>query len=345
MLKDDVFYLTTLCGSTGDEREISKALCEMLFPLMDEVRTDAMGNVFGIRRCANPTAERLMLTAHMDQVGLMISEIVDGGFARVVGLGADSRVMLGTKLLVLTEKGKLHCFSAALPPHLQKSGDESAAIQTDQLWIDLGMDAETARKLVHPGDRVIFDVKPAMLLNDRVTGAALDDRLGVACILSALRALAGQKLPCELQVLFTTMEESNHEGCASAITVLRPDDVIAIDVCHASTIGCSEFDRVHPLGCGAVVAYGMNSSPRLADMLVRTAEENGIPYDREALPGSSFTDAWVAQTANDGARTVVVSIPVRHMHTPVEVADMKDAEAVAALLKEVCRAWEGMNDE
>ncbi len=345
MMKDDVFYLTSLCGSTGDEAEVSRALCEMLAPLMDEVRIDAMGNVLGIRRCAEPTAERLMLTAHMDQVGFMISDIVDGGFARVVGLGADSRVMLGTKLLVLSEKGKLHCFSAALPPHLQKSGDESAAIQADQLWIDLGMDAETARRLIHPGDRVVFDVKPAMLLNDRVTGAALDDRLGVACILSALRSLAGQTLPCELQVLFTTMEESNHEGCAAAMAALRPDNVIVIDACHASTIGCLKYDRVHALGCGAVVAYGMNSSPRLADILVRTAEKKGIPYDREALPGSSFTDAWIAQTANEGARTVVVSIPLRHMHTPVEVADMKDAEAVAALLREVCLAWEGMNDE
>lgn len=345
MIKDDVFYLTKLCGITGDEGEVSEGLSKLLEPLVDEVKVDSMGNLIGIRRCTNPAAERLLLTAHMDQIGMVVTEIVDEGFARAAGLGVDSRVMLGTKLLILAEHGKLRCCSAALPPHLQKDGDDSAPVSMDQLWIDLGMSGEQAKKLIHPGDAVVFDMQPAMLLNNRITAAALDDRLGVACILSALRALAGKDLSCELQVLFATMEESNHEGCAAAMHSLRPDSVIAVDTCHAKTIGCKEYDRVHELGCGAVIAYGMNSMPRFAAALERIAREKGIPYDREALPGKSFTDAWAAQTSNEGARTAVVSIPLRHMHTPVEVADLRDAEAVAELLKETCLVWEGLRDE
>lgn len=126
---------------------------------------------------------------------------------------------------------------------------------------------------------------------------------------------------------------------------LCPDSVIAVDVCHAKTIGCKEYDRVHEFGCGAVIAYGMNSMPRFAGTLERIALKNGIPYEREALPGKSFTDAWVAQTANKGARTAVVSIPLRHMHTPVEIIDLRDAAAVTELLKETCLVWEGLNDE
>ena len=167
----------------------------------------------------------------------------------------------------------------------------------------------------------------------------------MACILAALRALVGKELHCELQVLFATMEESNHEGCAAAMHSLCPDSVIAVDVCHAKTIGCKEYDRIHEFGCGAVIAYGMNSMPRFAGTLERIALKNGIPYEREALPGKSFTDAWVAQTANKGARTAVVSIPLRHMHTPVEIIDLRDAAAVTELLKETCLVWEGLNDE
>ena len=225
MIKDDILYLTTLCGITGEEKEVSEAVADLLAPLVDEIKIDQMGNVIGIRHCKRTNAERLMLTAHLDQVGLVITDIVDEGFARVAGLGVDSRVMLGEKLIVLTDHGKLHCCSAALPPHLQKDGDDSATVRMDEVWIDLGMDGEKARSLIHPGDRVAFDVQPTMLLNNRVTAAALDDRLGIACILSALRALANQELSCELQILFTNMEESNHEGCAAAMHLLKPDSV------------------------------------------------------------------------------------------------------------------------
>ena len=122
MMKDDIFYLTKLCGLTGEEDEVSRGLSILLEPLVDEMKIDEMGNLIGIRRCADPYAERLLLTAHMDQVGMVITDIVDEGFACVAGLGVDSRVMLGTKLQVLTEYGKLYCCSAALPPHLQKEG-------------------------------------------------------------------------------------------------------------------------------------------------------------------------------------------------------------------------------
>lgn len=304
-----------------------------------------MGNLMGIRRCGKPHAHRLLLSAHIDQVGLIITEIVDEGFARAVSLGADSRIMLGTKLLIVTEHGELHCCSAALPPHLQRDGDDSAPIRMDEIWLDLGMRGEEARALIHPGDRVVFDVKPTMLLNNRGTAAALDDRVGVASILACLRALEGKELPCELQVLFTTMEESSHEGCAAAMLELKPDSMIAVDVCHARTLGCKEYDRVHDLGCGAVIAWGMNSVPRFAEVLEKIAREKNIPYDREAIPGKSYTDAWIAQTSNLGIRTAVVSIPLRHMHTPVEVVDLNDAAAVAELLKETCLVWEGLDDE
>lgn len=345
MIKDDILYLTTLCGITGEEKEVSEAVADLLAPLVDEIKIDQMGNVIGIRHCKRTNAERLMLTAHLDQVGLVITDIVDEGFARVAGLGVDSRVMLGEKLIVFTDHGKLHCCSAALPPHLQKDGDDSATVQMDEVWIDLGMDGEKARSLIHPGDRVAFDVQPTMLLNNRVTAAALDDRLGIACILSALRALANQELSCELQILFTTMEESNHEGCAAAMHLLKPDSVVVVDACHAATLHCREYDRVHELGRGAVISYGMNSVPCFADILVEIARKKGIPYDLEALPGKSFTDAWTIQTANEGTWTVVVSVPLRHMHTPVEVADIKDATAVAELLKETCLMWEGPSNE
>ena len=342
MLNKDILYLSSLHGVTGSETAVSGAVLDMLRPLADNVEIDRSGNVIGHLFCGKANAPKLTLSAHLDQVGLLITEITDEGFARVASVGADPRVILGTKFLALTDTGPLHCYSAAMPPHLQRPGDDEKAINIKDVWLDLGMDGADARRLVHPGDAVVFDVEPAELLNRRITGAALDDRAGVACILDALRELQGKDLFCDISVLFSTMEESNHQGCLAALQQIRPDYMIAVDVCHGSTLNCQEYDRVHELGCKAVIAFGMNSVPAFAKWLEETALSNRIPYEREALPGKSFTDAWVAQTTNAGICTAIVSIPLRHMHTPAEVLDLGDAEAVSKLLSAVCTSFGGL---
>ena len=128
---------------------------------------------------------------------------------------------------------------------------------------------------------------------------------------------------------------------AYALEQLRPDYFIAVDACHGRTLGCHEYDRVHDLGCGAVISFGMNSRPAFAGELALIAQMERVPFDREAMPGKSFTDAWAAQITHEGVCTAVVSYPLRHMHTPVEVLDLGDAEAVVHLLAAVCAHFGG----
>lgn len=342
MLKNDILYLSSLHGVTGSEDAVTKAVRDLLQPLVDTVRIDQMGNVIGSIACGKSGAAKLMLSAHLDQVGLIVTKLTDEGFVRVASVGVDPRVMLGMKLLILTDSGPLYGYSVAMAPHLQKPGDDEKAVSINEVWVDTGMSGEMARKLIRPGDTVVYDVGPRELLNGRITGAALDDRAGVACVLETLRSIRREKLLCDICVLFTTMEESNHQGCSAAVRQLRPDYMIAVDACHGRTLNCCAYDRVHDLGCGAVIAFGMNSVPAFAETLTEIARMNGIPHDREALPGKSFTDAWVAQTANEGVFTAVVSYPLRHMHTPVEVLDLDDAEAVSKLLAATCTTFGGL---
>ena len=341
MLKNDIFYLASLRGVTGEESEVSSAVAKMLESLVDQVKVDGLGNVIGTLSCGKENAKKLVLSAHLDQVGLMVEKITEGGFIKAVSLGVDPRVMLGTKLLILTDSGPIHCCSAAIPPHLQKEGDAEQAVDIHDVWLDAGMGGEDARKVIHPGDRVLYDMRPAELLNDRITGAALDDRVGAVCILEALSRISRAELKLDLCVVFTTMEESDFQGCTYALEQLRPDYFIAVDACHGRTLGCHEYDRVHDLGCGAVISFGMNSRPAFAGELARIAQMERVPFDREAMPGKSFTDAWAAQITHEGVSTAVVSYPLRHMHTPVEVLDLGDAEAVAHLLAAVCAHFGG----
>lgn len=344
MLKKDILSLADIPGVTGNEDAVAEAVYERLLPLVAEARIDGQCNVIG--RIPREGTPRLMISAHLDQIGLMITRISDEGFAEVAAVGGiDPRTLLGGKFLVLGEKETFHAYSAAMPPHLQKAGDDEKAVSVKDIRLDLGMSGEEARKLIAPGTPVVFDVKSTELLNNRITGAALDDRAGVACILEMLRRLQGRELPCDLTVLFASMEESNHQGCAAAVQQLRPDYMIAVDVCHAATLGSSEQDRVHVPGCGAVIAFGMNSVPAFAGRIAETAQRHNIPYDREALPGNTYTDAWCTQTSNEGVCTAVVSMPLRHMHTPAEVLDMQDAEAVCALLTAFAGEFGGLCHE
>lgn len=341
MLKNDIELLVGVHGISGQEQEVSYLVKDMLAPLVDEIEIDDMYNVIGRRYSKHSDTPRVMLNAHIDQVGLVVTEIIEGGFVKAASYGADSRTLLGLKMLIITKEGTIRCFGTAIPPHLQQEKDDEKSVEISDVYFDTGMPDDKLRMLVRPGDPIVFDSKVKPLLNNRITGAALDDRAGIACILDALRQIKDHVLPYELYVLFSTMEEINHQGCLARMPIDRPDYIITVDVCHGATIDNTEYDRVHQLGCGAVIITGANSTPKFSNHLINVARKYKIPFEREALPASTYTDAWVAQTAYKGAYTAVVSLPLRHMHTPVEVIDLRDAEAVSSLLAQFCIEFGG----
>lgn len=344
MLKNDIELLAGAYGIPGQEQEVSSLARDMLAPLVDETEIDDMYNVIGRRYSKHSDMPRVMLNAHIDQVGLIVTDILKGGFVKAASYGVDARALLGLKMLIITREETIRCFGTAIPPHMQEDKDEERPVEISDVYFDTGMSDNKLRMLVRPGDPIVFDSKVKTLLNNRITGAALDDRAGIACILDALRQIKDHVLPYELYVLFSTMEEINHQGCLARMPIDKPDYIITVDMCHGATIGGTEYDRVHQLGCGAVITMGANSVPKFSNHLINVARKYEIPFQREALPASTYTDAWAAQTAYKGAYTAVVSLPLRHMHTPTEVIDLRDAEAVSSLLAQFCKEFGGSLD-
>ncbi|HIU44337.1 MAG TPA: M42 family peptidase [Candidatus Ventrousia excrementavium] len=332
-LRDKLKKLVNAYGVSGNEYDVSAIAAELLRPYVDEVDVDGFGNVTGIRRCGIPGAKKVMLDAHLDQIGFLVTEITDEGFLRFMGMGVDQRMLLGSELTVLTHTGKrLPGVVAAMPPHLQNPGDNKKSVPIDKMVVDIGMTGEQAKKEVRIGDYMAFAGDAMDLLGDVVCGKSMDDRACFVCILHALELLRDKPLAVDLIITGTTKEEIGGHGAQTRAWHERPDLAIAIDVCHAKTPDAGPGDRVHEFGGGAVVTVGINSNPHFARRMMEVARAKQIPYQVDAAPSHTGTNAWPIQVVAEGITTLVVSLPLKYMHSPVEMLCMRDVEHVGALL-------------
>ena len=250
-----------------------------------------------------------------------------------MGMGVDQRMLLGSELTVLTHTGKrLPGVVAAMPPHLQNPGDNKKSVPIDKMVVDIGMTGEQAKKEVRVGDYMAFAGDAMDLLGDVVCGKSMDDRACFVCILHALELLKDKPLAVDVIVTGTTKEEVGGHGAQTRAWHERPDLAIAIDVCHAKTPDAGPGDRVHEFGGGAVVTVGINSNPHFARRMMEVARAKQIPYQVDAAPSHTGTNAWPIQVVAEGITTLVVSLPLKYMHSPVEMLCMSDVKHVGALL-------------
>ncbi|MBE6993866.1 MAG: M42 family metallopeptidase [Ruminococcaceae bacterium] len=340
-LKDKIMTLGNMYGVSGDEFRVAEAAAELLKPYVDKVEIDKFGNVSGYKFCGKPGAKVLMLDAHIDEIGFMVTGITDEGFLRFVGMGVDQRMLPGSRLNVMTKTGNILGIVGAIPPHLQNPGDNTKSLPIDKLYVDIGMSAEEARKKVRIGDYMTFTSTAFDLLGDQICGKSFDDRACFCCLLHALELLQGKELNCDLIIIGTTKEEVGGHGASYRTYVDKPDLAVAIDVCHARTDDNKPGDRVHELGGGPVIAVGTNSRPRFARRVMEIARAKDIPYQVAANPSRTGTNAWSMQIIEEGCVTLVVSLPLKYMHSPVEVIKMSDVENVGRLLAELALDIDG----
>lgn len=340
-LVNTIKSLTDRYGVSGDEFGVSAQAAELLRPYMDRVEVDKLGNVIGYRSCGKEGAKKLMLDAHLDQIGFVITEVLEEGFCRFIGMGVDPRMLLGSELTVLTKEGPIPAVVSCIPPHLQKAGDNKKALPIEEMVLDLGMSGEKARETVRVGDYAAFAGEAFQLKNDLLCGKSMDDRACFVCILLALEELQGKELDVDLIVLGSTKEEVGGHGARARAYLDAPDYAIAIDVCHARTGDSKPEDRVFDLGGGPVIGFGSNSMPKFARRLCEVARAKEIPYQPEAVPAHSGTNAWSIQPIEGGVCTAVVSLPLRYMHSPVEVLKLKDMKHVGHLLAEFTLGFDG----
>ena len=339
-LADKIKKLTNAYGVSGDEFRISKIAAELMAPYCDRVEIDDFGNVLGYRDCGIPGAKTVMLDAHIDQIGFLITEVTDEGFLRFTTVGGvDQRMLLGSELTVLTKKGPILGIVAAIPPHLQKAGDNKKSVPIPEMVVDIGMTDEQAKKVVRVGDYMAFANDALELQGDALCGKAFDDRACLVCLLHAMELLQGKPLAVNVVVSASTKEETGFQGGISAGFKVQPDYAIAVDVTHARTGDAPQV--IVKLGDGPNVDMGSNSNPKFAKRVIEVARAKQIPHIVTSCPAGSGTNAWPIQMQGQGVTTLVVSLPLKYMHSPVEMLRMSDVKNVGKLLAAFIENFDG----
>jgi endoglucanase len=321
--------LSNACGVAGREEEVRTLMKKFLKPHMDEVKEDKLGNVIGIKK-GGKKAPKIMLAAHMDEIGLLVKTISKDGFLRFAKIGGiDDRILLAQKVKVFTEKGPLHGIIGSKPPHIQKDEEIKKPVTSENLFIDVGAKdrKETEKMGVKIGDPVAFDIKFAKIGKDIVIGKAFDDRIGCAVMVEAMKKL--RKSECTIYAVGTVQEEVGLRGATTAAFGIYPDIGLAIDVTVAGDVpGVKEVEAPIKMRKGpslSVADRGLITHPRVLRLLINAAKENKIPYQLEAgLPGS--TDAARISLTKEGVPSGAISVPTRYIHSPTSMLSLKDVE-------------------
>jgi endoglucanase len=318
-------------GVPGYEAPVREIAASALEGLVDDIRTDRLGNLIAHKQGTGPA---VIVAAHMDEIGFLV-RFVDKkkGFLRIEPLGGfDPKVLLAQRVTVHAEGGDLVGVIGCKPVHIMTDEERKKPLRIQDLFIDLGLPAEKVTDAVRVGDMVTLR-QSFTTFGDLFSGKALDDRAGLYIAIEALRRATS--IGCDLTIVGTTQEEVGLRGARVAGNAVQPEIAVALDVTLAVDVpGVQEQDHVTRLGGGVAIKIKDSASishPALVRALRDLAEERKIPYQLEILPRGG-TDAGALQLANEGAAPVTLSLPVRYVHSVVETAHVDDLEAMIALL-------------
>jgi putative aminopeptidase FrvX len=283
---------------------------------------------------------RLMVMGHIDEIGLIVTHIDDDGFLWFRGIGGwDAQILVGQRLVIDTREGPVTGVVGKKPIHLLRDEESKKVADIREMHIDIGArSGKEARERVRIGDVAVIDAQPASLPNGRITSRALDNRLGSYVALQAARLIAeAGGSEWEVAAVAAVQEEITFGGSRTSAFALAPDAAIVIDVTHATDapgIDVKEAGK-HELGSGPVLSRGATLNHELFELMFETAEAEGIPFTLEATSRGTGTDADAVHLARGGIPTALVSIPLRYMHSPVELVQLDDVEATARLIAAV----------
>lgn len=318
----------------GREDAMRSLVAEHLTPLVDEVSVDVMGNLIGVKRGANH--RKVMIAAHMDEIGFYVKYIDDQGFLRLQPAGGfDPRQLFAQRVRVTTRTGDVLggvLTYATKPTHILTPEERKASPVLEQFFVDVGLKADVVKERVQVGDMVTLD-RPCVECGDTYVGKAIDNRVGVFVMIEALRQLRSNEV--SIYAVATVQEEVGLRGAGTSAFTIEPDITIALDVTLACDYpGPTEVDRITQLGEGVAIKI-MDSSlichPKLVDHFRELAEAESIPHQMEILPRGG-TDAGAMQRSRGGTISMTLSIPTRYIHTVNEMAHTRDITAAVNLL-------------
>lgn len=328
--------LMALCSEmtiSGYEYRAEEKIRELCGDIFDEIHTDPMGSYILVKRCGREGAKKLLLDAHLDTVGMMVTDIKKGGFLSVVNVGGlDTRVLPATEVTVYG-KQEIYGVITSTPPHLRKAGADSAP-KLEELYVDTGYSKEELEKIVSIGDPVGYKLIFTEMANDFVTSPSLDDKACVCAIIEAMRKIDKKKLCYDVYVTISAQEETGKNGSARASFGIQPDIAIITDVNFASGDGTPSYESIE-CGGGASVDVSSLTDKDLTRGIIKLLSDKDIKHQIICEPGRTYTNNEGLLISGKGVKTAVLSVPLRNMHTPSETVNLKDIVSLSEILQAI----------
>ncbi|MHC4201935.1 MAG: M42 family metallopeptidase [Planctomycetota bacterium] len=335
-----------LPSPSGFEQPVQRRIRKYMEGFADGVRTDVHGNVIGVLN--EKAALRVMLAGHADEIGMMITHIDNEGYIYFAAVGGiDAAVLPGLRVHIHSSAGDVLGVIGRKPIHLMEGKDRDQAPKLKDLWIDIGAkDGKDAKKAVAVGDIATVENSFQMLRSGIALSRGFDDRIGAFVVAETLKELSKKKLKVAVYSVATVQEELGLRGARTSAFSVDPHAGIAVDVGFASDYPGGDKKRVGTvnLGDGPILHRGANINPVLGEHLVSVSRKKRIPYQMQAEPRATGTDANAIQVNRGGAAAALVSVPNRYMHTPVELVSLKDVENTVRLLAEAIVAMPAKMD-
>jgi len=326
-------YLSDLVAVAGFEKGAAEKVAELFKDYCDLVKVDKFFNVICLKKGYNKAAKKLMITAHIDEIGFLVNSIDEKGFVGITTIGGiDSKILLAQEVIIHGRQDIIGIIGAT-PPHLLKIEDVGKAIKIRDLRVDTGFSGDELKKIVSIGDTVSFKSKFSIMNESKASGKSFDNRTSVACLLEVLRCLKDVNHENDIILIASTQEETTVVGVTTASYAMRPDAAIVIDTSHGDIPDLSKDYSSTP-GKGPEISIGPNLHPKMVNKLFELGKENCIPFQKMVESGDTGTEAWATQVSANGIPTVLLSIPIRYMHTAVETVNIEDIKFTARLVAE-----------
>lgn len=333
--------LSNASGVSGFEDEVRNIMMEELKGHVDDLEVDEMGNLIATKK-GKPGGKKVMLAAHMDEIGLMVRYIDKKGFIKFSKLGGiNDQMLLNQEVCIDSNGEKILGVIGSKPPHRMKAADKKKPVEYENMFIDIGAcSKEDAEEMVNVGDPITIKQEFAELKNDLVMGNAMDNRVGCAVLLEVMKQASSD---ATIYGVGTVQEEVGLKGARTAAYRVNPDMALALDVTISGDHpGMKEEEAPAKAGEGPCIILtdasgrGIITHPKVKELLIKVAREEKIPYQLEVSEGGT-TDATAIHLTREGIPTGVISPPSRYIHTPVSVVNIKDVENAAKLILAVLK--------
>jgi len=334
-------HITTVPGTSGYEAQVAQAFMRLFSPLCDEVTVDETQSMIGVQR-GKGNGPRVMLCAHIDEVGLMTTDVEEDGSVRFLSLGVAAQTLPAQEVTILCQDGPVYGVIGAVPPHLTAGDERNKVTPVEELFIDTGLSADEVKRRIPAGTPVQLTGRTTALAGNHAASKTMDDRACAGILLMCAEEMKNRLHDADIYYVLSAREERDSFGAQMAAEKIRPDLAVILDVTHGTMPGCAEGET-YPMDT-TVISCGPNTHRKLAAYIKEYADRMNMKTVWDVAPASTYTDAWHVQIACEGVPCVVMSLPLKYMHTTVELGSldlMRDqARLIAEAIAHMEKGWE-----